>query len=133
MKRLYSFLLVIALMLHFTACKDYIEGFEDDPNNPDDAPLSTLVTTALVGSIVALEGEDSRLAAMWSQQFTGSDRQYSGYNVYNLNAEAFDWGAKFYATIQQANIAIEKAQEINNRRTVGIMKVVKANVFGNVA
>ncbi len=133
MKKYTIYSLLLGILTLFSNCESFIDGHEVSPNQATDAPLETIVRSALIASIVEHEGEDARLSAMWSQQFTGSDRQYSGFNVYNINAEDFDWDPVYYGCIQQAAIAIEKAQVTDNRVLIGIMKVTQAHMFGVVA
>ncbi|UZR97675.1 SusD/RagB family nutrient-binding outer membrane lipoprotein [Chondrinema litorale] len=124
-------LLLVATM--GTSCSNYVDGLLDDPNNASDGPLNGFVRTALSVSIIAHEGEDTRLGCIWAQQFTGSALQYSGYNIYNITAQDFDWDNKYYGTIQNAELAIEKAEEVDNRLVIGIMQIVKAHTFALLA
>ena len=114
-----------------TGCSDFVEGYEEDPNNASDAPIEAVLNAAFTGMIVSHEGEDARLACMWSRQFSGSDRQYSGYQVYNLNSEAFEWD-KYYLAIENAEITIEKAAASSNKLASGIAKIIKAHSIGMV-
>jgi hypothetical protein len=119
--------LVAALMA--TSCsQDLMTDINQNPNQAEDAPLSTIVTSALTGSILPIEGENARIAGIWAQNFKGTDRQYSAYDVYGVTASDFHWEHFYYGNIQQANIAIDKAGQ--NQFYSGICKVTKANSFG---
>ncbi|MEN0005710.1 MAG: SusD/RagB family nutrient-binding outer membrane lipoprotein [Bacteroidota bacterium] len=124
--------LFLVLFFSLSSCSDFVEGFEEDPNNSSDAPIEAILNGAFVGLIVSHEGEDARLAGMWSRQFTGSDRQYSAYNVYNINAEDFEWD-KYYLVVENAEITIEKAATTANLLASGIAKVLKAHSIGMVS
>ena len=117
------------LLLGFTSCSNFVEGFEEDPNNAADAPIEAVLNAAFTGTIVAHEGEDARLATLWSRQFTGSDRQYSGFEIYNINAESFDWD-KYYLVAENSKIVIEKAEKTNNKLASGIAKILTAHSIG---
>ncbi len=112
-------------------CKDFVDGINEDPNNAPDASLDVVLQAAMVSTIVVHEGEDARLAALWARQFTGSDRQYSGYEIYNVVSNDWNWD-KNYIIIKNADIVIEKAAVENNKLASGIAKVLKAHTFGKM-
>ncbi len=125
--KLGSFALV-ALFVASSCSQSMMTDVNQNPNQAEDAPLSTIVTSALAGSILPIEGENARIANMWSQTFTGFDRQYAAYDIYNVVASDFHWEHYYYGNIQQANLAISKADA--NSFYAGICKVSKANSFG---
>ena len=129
-----TFPMAIGMVLFFSlsSCSDFVEGFETDPNNSSDAPIEAILNGAFVGLIVGHEGEDARLACMWARQFTGCDRQYSAFEVHNVNAENFEFD-KYYLAIENAQIVIEKAALTNNLLASGIAKIVEAHSIGMVA
>lgn len=130
-KNIFSFLLVFAL-LAFSACSDFVDSYQEDPNNAADAPIEAVLNAAFVGTIIAHEGEDARLACMWSRQFTGSDRQYAALEVYTVNAENFDWD-KYYLVAENSKIVIEKAAETNDKLASGIARTLQAHSYGMMA
>lgn len=125
-------LFALVLLFSLSSCSDFVDGFEQDPNNANDAPIEAVLNGAFVGLIVGHEGEDARLAGMWARQFTGSDRQYSAFQVYNVNAENFEFD-KYYLAIENAQIVIEKAALTNNLLASGIAKIVEAHSVGMMA
>jgi hypothetical protein len=128
-KNIFSFL---ALLLFSTACEDYVDESNISPNNPTSAPLNNIIVAAQVNFAGFMEGEDARLAGMWAQQFSGEDRQYSAYQVYNITTEAFSWFPPYIGTLQQLEIAIAEAEEVGNRSTAGMLKVMKGATFGTL-
>ena len=125
--KLVAFGIVTSLIA--TSCsQSMMTDINQNPNQAEDAPLSTVVTSALTGSIIPVEGENARIGGIWAQTFTGTDRQYSGFDGYIVNASDFHWEHFYYGNIQQANIAIDKAS--SNDFYSGICKVTKANSFG---
>jgi starch-binding outer membrane protein, SusD/RagB family len=131
MKKYFNILIFLALLLP-QGCKNFVEGINDDPNNPSDAPLESVLNAALTGMIVGNEGHEARVACMWSGQFTGVDRQYSGLNQYSATSQDFHW-EKFYLAARNAEIAIEKGVKERNLLSQGIGKIVKAQCLGTVA
>jgi len=126
------FLIGLCFFFSLTSCEKYVDGFEADPNNSSDAPIQAVLNAAFTGLITAHEGEDARLAGMWTRQFTGSDRQYSSFNIYIMNAENFEWD-KFYLTVENTEIVVEKAAAASNLLASGIAKIIKAHSIGVVA
>ena len=128
-RNLYIFGILISLGI--TSCsKDLLSDINENPNQADKAPLSTVVNSALVGTIIPFEGENARLAGIWGQTFTGTDRQYSAYDNYGVSASDFHWEFFYFGTIQQANIAID--QSGSNGFYKGICQVTKGNCFGTM-
>lgn len=130
-KNIFSFLLGSAL-LSLSACSDFVDSYQEDPNNAANAPIDAVLNAAFTGTIIAHEGEDARLACLWSRQFTGSDRQYAALEIYSVNAENFDWD-KFYLVAENSKIVIEKAAETNDKLASGIARTLQAHSYGMVA
>ena len=120
------------LALSFSSCEDYLE-VNDNPNQAPDAPTENVMTSAMVSAMVAHSGEDARLAGMWTQQFTGVDRQYAAFDVYNVTSADFDWGKYYYGTIEQLKIVIEKSTAAGKPLDLGIAKVMQAHSYGMLA
>ncbi len=111
------------------SCKDFVEGINEDPNNAADAPLEAVLTSVFASSIIAHEGHPARLACLWSRQFSGRDRQYSAYDVYNINSSEFQWDVNYILTLN-SDVVIEKAEAENNLLASGIAKIMKAHTLG---
>lgn len=120
----------VAALLFAGCSKEKLAEINIDPNQATDAPLHTLVNASMVASIMQLEGENARTAGMWTQQFTGQDRQYNAYQVYNMNSGNFDWSGYYIGMIQQANLALVKAEEEGNDFYKGVSLFMKAEGFG---
>lgn len=131
---LYLFVLAAAIFT-VSSCKKIAEGVNIDPNNPTDAPYPLVLNGAQVSSILVYEGNLARTAGMFAQSFTGVDRQYV--SVYNYNTSAGDyndvWDNLYSIVIAQALIVKQKAQEVNDRTTIGISEVMLAQAFGTAA
>jgi hypothetical protein len=130
-KHIFSVLAGGALLLS-TACQDFVEDVNISPNSPTEAPLANIIVATQVNFAGYMEGEDARLAGMWTQQFTGTDRQYAAINNYTISTEGFSWFIPYVGVLQQADLAIAQAEELENRSTVGMLKVIKAAMFGTM-
>ena len=132
MKYKIFFLSLVLGGLLIGSCTDFVEGVNEDPNNASDAPLEAVLTSVFASSIIAHEGHPARLASMWARQFTGCDRQYAAYEVYNINSSEFQWDVNYILT-KNADVVIEKAAEENNMLASGIAKIMKAHTMGVTA
>lgn len=124
--------LLLALITGFFSSCDFTDGLQDDPNNASDAPTSTIYNSALVGTIVPISGENARLAAMWSRQFTGVDRQYAAYDIYNVAAPDFAWDYHYTTWHTQLDLVIERSTTSGNDFYRGNMLTLKGLSFGTL-
>lgn len=133
MKRL-SNITIITLLLFATSCKKIVEDVNINPNSPVDAPSNLLLNGAQVSSIVLYEGDFARLGGLWSQSFTGADRQYISLNNYVTTAGDYDntWSTAYRGVIAPCKIIIAKETAINNKIMIGIAQVMQAQAFGTL-
>lgn len=133
MKRILS-LSIITLLLFASSCKKIVEDVNIDPNNPTDAPSDLLLNGAQVSSILLYEGSWARLGGMWSQSFTGTDRQYISLNNYVTTAGDYDndWSVAYRGVIAPCKLIIEKETVTNNKIMIGIAQVMQAQAFGTL-
>lgn len=127
-----SFLFMLGLL--FTGCESYLEGFEQDPNNPSDAPPELMIAHVESANLFMHEGELARVAGMWVRYFTGSDRQYISYETYNVNSGDFDnaWGNAYWGVIQQARIVQAKAAVVGDSVLQGVAQILEAHTMGTI-
>lgn len=130
-KYIYAF--IIAIPLIFTSSCSYIDGLGEDPNNAGDGPTPAIMSAAMVSYDVALTVQDAWYAAIWTQQLTGLAIQWIGIDNYDVTSSTFDWEPEYYGCLSQCNLAIEKLQTSDNKVGIGIMTVIQAHMFGNVA
>ncbi len=127
-------LLALLLVVGLVGCDSLTEGYDQDPNQPTDAPADLVLNSAQVASILFQDGNHARMAGMFSGHLTGSDRQYSRMNTYSVVAGDFDnmWITAYADVIGDLTVAKRKARAANNRLVVGIAKVVEAHTFGTL-
>jgi hypothetical protein len=129
----YSILMFIALNLG--SCQSYIEGFEEDPNNPADAPSEKMIQGIMVADMFVHTGDLNRLTGMWMGYFTGMDRQYVALDNWNGSQAAdYDntWGNFYSGVIAQSRIVQNKATIENKIKIRGLAKVLEAHGLGTV-
>ena len=117
------------------AC-EFIDPITVDPNAVPEAALDQLFTGIQVNTWFFGEGQISRLAALWSQQMTGTDRQFTALDAYIFNEQ--DTDGEFQSIYTGGGLVDLKAAkalaEEQGRGAYGaILKVHEAYLFGMAA
>jgi hypothetical protein len=135
MKNLKHLLLLGTMGLFIGGCNKLVNGYDINPNAPQDAPADQQLTAAELAEGLFMSGEMPRLTGIWADFFTGADRQYQGFELYNTSANDYDnaWGTAYATTLAQARLVETKAQAVNNLRLLGIGQVVEAQIAGSIA
>ena len=126
---------LFATLLFVASCSKPVEDVNISPNSPTDAPSDLVLNGAQVSSIVFYEGEWARLSGMWSQSFTGMDRQYISLNNYTTTSGDYDatWSTAYRGVIAPCKLIISKEGPKNNKLMTGIAQVMEAQAFGTLA
>lgn len=134
--------LLLAMGLIVTSCEKFTDGVaEFDPTLPRDASLDQVMNSSEVAYIGFIEGELTRIAGMWSRQFTGIDRQYVSLENYVSTAPDYDngWSLLYAGALKSIKIAERKATELNNRKALGLAQLLEihtmlsaTSLFGDV-
>lgn len=123
-----SIITVFCLML--AGCDDTMLDYNTDPNNPTEAPNSTLLPTAMMSTIVNLSGTDpSWISSVWVQHTAGVHAQLRDYDrLAGLDASLVNnnWNNLYPTIFQNLNIVMEQAEEEGHNNFLGIAKVLKA-------
>ena len=125
-----------ALLLGASAagCEAFVSDYSDDPLAIPDAPAALRLTAAEASYIVYNEGDAARIAGMFADYFTGSDRQYQSYDSYNVTADNFNgiWEEAYAFVVAQLMIVEELAGE-TNQTTRGTARLLRAHTSGMTA
>lgn len=124
------------LLMVNTSCEDFVTGVDEfDPTQPRDASLGQVITSAEVGIIAFAEGDLARLAGIFTDQFTGVDRQYVSLHNYTTTAGDYDsqWDNIYTTALKSLRIARNKAEEANNLRAVGLTQILEGYLMGMTA
>lgn len=127
---LISFSLVLMLS---TSCEMFVDKIDEfDPTQPTAASLGQVINSAEVGIIAFAEGDLTRLACLFSDQFTGVDRQYVSLNEYTTTAGDYDsqWDNIYSTALKSLRIAQAKATVSNNLRAKGLAQILEAYLMG---
>ncbi|WP_400193821.1 SusD/RagB family nutrient-binding outer membrane lipoprotein [Hymenobacter sp. B81] len=132
MKYIQRLVLLATMGLTFSSCDKFIEGYDVNPNLPQDAPAEQQLTAVQINEGFVLSGEMTRVAGIWSDYFTGADRQYQGLDVYTTAAGDYDnmWANTYQLTLANARLVQDKARAVNNFYLLGIAQVLEAQMIG---
>ncbi|GAB3200684.1 hypothetical protein ABID22_003546 [Pontibacter aydingkolensis] len=137
MKKIFRYITIFSLAVSVMGCEGFIEGFEEDPNNPsgESVDVNNMIQGVMLGNALLQEGEVARLTGMWTDQFSGVDRQYINLDQYLVTAGDFDspWSTAYYAAITQARLAQEKAENELNPKVLGVAQILEAHAAGTAA
>ncbi|MBX2956726.1 MAG: SusD/RagB family nutrient-binding outer membrane lipoprotein [Cyclobacteriaceae bacterium] len=133
MKKLIYTIFWVIFLSGVVSCADYIEGFDDNPNDPRDADPTNLIQGVMIADMMVHTGDVTRLIGMWTNQFTGADRQYVTLDNWNgIQANSFNaaWGNIYAGVIGQSRLVQEKSSLENNLKLRGVAKVLEAHALG---
>jgi hypothetical protein len=127
--------LIIALSFLAFSCEKYSAGLNIDPNNFTDAPGESIIGQANLTWVLATEGESSRMAGIFTDQFTGFSNQFVNFEVYDVKSGDFDgiWNNNYAGGIAQTRIVQQKAIEASNARLLGVSQIVEAVMAAELA
>jgi len=127
--------MLIAIGFSSVSCEDYTDGINVDPNNFTSAPGNLIVGQAELAVVALVSGNSSRYAGMWTDQFTGTDRQYIVVDGYGVVAGDFDdaWDDLYANGAAQARIAKEEGLESGDALLEGVAIVMEAILMGEAA
>lgn len=129
----YLFILIAGAGL--LSCEGPVEGLNDNPNQYTDSPISLLLNHTLLNVASIAEAEPARNATIFTDQFTGFDRQYGTLNLYSTNANTYEaiWEDLYQRGITQAQIVKSKAQAGGNALVEGQATILEAYYFAEAA
>lgn len=127
--------LFIATSLLLLSCESAVEGLNDNPNAYTDAPISLVLNHSLLNLASIAEAEPARISGIFTDQFTGVDRQYgtlNGYSTLSTTYEAF-WEDIYQRGISQIQITKAKAIEGGNTVAEGQALILEGYHFAEAA
>ena len=126
---------VILLTLIVGGC-DFTSPTDTNPNAVPTASVDQLFTAIQVNSYFLAEGQISRIAAIWTQQMAGTDRQFVSIDRYVITEE--DANGEFSTVYTGGGLidirtAVAQAEDAGRRVYAGILKVHEAYMIGMTA
>ena len=125
----------LLLLVLTGSCKKFVEGYEKDPNGLLETNTEQIMQGVLLEQQFFLKDDGMRLAMLWLNQATGSDRQYVAFNDWNNvgnNQLNSPWG-EVYTVVGQARIMEDLATDVQNFKARGIAKLYRAWAGGTIA
>ncbi|MDE0395794.1 MAG: SusD/RagB family nutrient-binding outer membrane lipoprotein [Gammaproteobacteria bacterium] len=128
--------LAAALLAGSLGACEFVDPITVDPNAVPEAALDQLFTGVQVNTWFFGEGQISRLAALWTQQMTGTDRQFTALDTYIFNEQDAD--SEFEAIYTGGGLVdLKEAKALaaeQGRSAYGaVLKIHEAYLFGMAA
>jgi len=128
--------IVLALGVLFTSCEQWIDPeINEDPDAAVDVTPNMLLPAAQLDLAYTAGGADiAGYLAIWSQQISGTDRQFATINRYNITQTDVDnpWNGIYNGSMMDLNLLIDKAEEEGSPHFAGVAKVLMAVALGNL-
>ncbi|HEX7118095.1 MAG TPA: SusD/RagB family nutrient-binding outer membrane lipoprotein [Longimicrobiales bacterium] len=122
-----------ALLAGAVGACDFIESTATNPNAVPQATVDQLFAGIQVNAFFFNESQIARLAAMWTQQMAGTDRQFTSLDKYDFNEEEADGEFSSLYTgggLVDIRRATAQAEEAGRRVYAGILKIHEAFLIG---
>jgi len=126
--KLFRTIALAGLVAGTFGCKSFVEDLNIDPNRFTDISTSLLVNHAVLNIGAIQEGQPARLTGMWTDQFTGSDRQFITLDNYGVDDSDFDgpWGELYRDGLSPSRGAKAKAAAEGATGFEGIATIMEA-------
>lgn len=135
MKKISKYIAVVLLtapLLMMSSCqKDINDINKVNPNAFNDSDPKLMITGAQLANVMLNEGEPARLAGIFAGHFTGYDRQYVSYGLYNMNAGDFNtsWATLYVEGVAQCRIIRTKAAIANEKTLEASATITEAHLL----
>lgn len=135
MKRFRIINIVLLLLILTGSCKKYVEGYEKDPNGLLETTPEQLMQGVMLEMQFFLKDDGMRIGMLWTNQATGSDRQYVAFNNWNNvgNNQFNNPWSELYTVLGQARILEKLSEEEGNIQLRGLGKLYRAWAGGEAA
>ncbi len=116
------------------ACKSFTNGYDVSPIAPSNSPATKLFSGSQGAFNTFMEGFPSMDAALWTQQATGSDRQFQAYYSYTTSAQDFqsDWAIAYSNVLMNLRLVESEASDEGQPNLVGAAKILEGIEMGTV-
>lgn len=123
-------ILLMGIML--LSCSDFTDGINESPNDFTSAPGNLLVGQSQLEAVLLSGSNNSRFAGIFTDQFTGADRQYSTVQIYGVTAGDFDdtWADIYVSGAANARIAKNAGISSGDDLLAGVSGIMEALLIG---
>ncbi len=130
--KIVRYIVLILLGISLSRCQSYIDGVNVNPNTFTDAPAELMIGQVEMAVVMLYESQPARYAGIFTDHFTGYDRQFTSYESYSVVASDFDdtWTNIYASGIAQARLVQEKT---SNSVLKGKAQILEAFLAGEAA
>lgn len=133
----------VIVVFSLSSCEKNFLEVNDDPNSPKDVPVNIILPSSQVSLAYCFGGDIARFTSVFTQNVTGADRQFAGYNKYSFIEEDFNnlWNSMYAGNMEDLHVIMQKAENSpgNFDAYNGVAKIMMAyslmtmtDLFGNV-
>ncbi len=125
-------LLTIGIIL-LVSCDSWIDpNLNIDPTSPREVSMNVILPTTQAGISYVAGGDFYRQLGLFTQHFTGFDRQHLATYNYEFNESIFDnaWNTMYSGPMNDLYLIINKAKETNSPHYSGVAKILMAFSLG---
>ncbi len=135
MKTIKTYILLFALGFSLFSCSNYTDGINENPNSFTSAPGNLIIGQAELTAVKITSSNSSRYGGIFTDQFTGSERQYETVNNYGVVAGDFNdaWGDLYTRGAAQARLANDAGVEDGDILLIGVSQIIEALLMGEAA
>jgi hypothetical protein len=128
MKNIFNTGALLCLCSLLISCTDFLEGTNENPNDPTAVSPAALLTPAELTIAYEYNANFSRWSGIFVQQVEGVARQQAGFNNYTFAGSNFetDWSNLYVDVLQNLTIMIDNASENGYNHYVGVGQALKA-------
>ena len=133
MKKLLSYIFLLAIVGSLSSCGEELASLNNDPNNPSKVDLKLMLPEILSQSAFNEGTNPNRVAGIWMQQFFGLDAQQLAYNSYIAGPDVMNnfWGTGLYTgVLRSCDVMIKQAETDVAPFYAAVGKIVMANELG---
>ncbi len=136
------FAVVAGTLAGWTAACDFVEPTSSNPNTLPNATIDQMFVSSQISAWFFNEGDLSRHASVWFQQMSGTDRQGTGIENYQVTEVSLEpeWGRVYGSGEARTGgglLDLRRGQEIaegrGSRGYAGILKIHEAFMIGMAA
>jgi hypothetical protein len=126
---------LLITLISLVSCTNFTDNINDDPNKFGSAPADLLLGNAQLSMITLSSSQSARVAGIFTDQFTGSDRQFIPLNSYTTSNGDYDdiWNDLYVEGATNAYLAIQASKEAGNAVLEGVAEINLALLMGEAA
>ena len=133
MKNIIKFLYISLAIVLIYSCERYTEDLNNDPNAFTQVPSELLIGQVQLAFMQHMESNTARYAGVFSNHFSGCDRQYLTLNTYSPNRGNYNdmWNDSYIAGVAQAKLILDDPASSDLLK--GIAQIFQGALFAEMA